>query len=324
MHYVITIDTEEDNWARYSATNNPVTNIEKLIPLQQMFDRYQVRPTYLISYPVATTPRSVEILKSFLDNGTCEIGMHCHPWNTPPFEEEINDINSMLCNLPEELVHKKLTFLHQTICNNFGIVPVSFRSGRWGFSPAVARALFALGYKIDTSVSPFITWQEYHGPDFRDFPYRPYRFDPDDILTPNDQGPLLQVPATVGFLQGNFNRCRKIIKSVETETGKKMRLKGLLYRTGLLNKVWLSPELSDTATMMKLAEQLMSQGVPVLNMSFHSTTLKPGLSPFVKNCTDEVKFVSKIEKLLIYFKKKNISSITLADFEKIYSNISKV
>ena len=319
MKLIITIDTEEDNWARYSATDNPVRNIEKLIPLQKMFDRYQVRPTYLITYPVATNPGSVKILKGFLANGTCEIGMHCHPWNTPPFEEEINDINSMLCNLPEGLVHKKLTTLHQVICDNFGIVPVSFRSGRWGFSSAVARSLVALGYKVDTSVVPFFDWSEYHGPDYRDFQLHPYRFDPDDIATPSDDGPLLQVPATVGFLQGNFKRCRQISKMVESSMGKKLRLKGLLYSTRLLNNAWLSPEHADVDTMVKLVEQVRAQGLPVLNMSFHSTTLKAGLSPFAKNTEEKDLFFEKLSLILKFICNSN-DSVTLKEYAAIFKN----
>ena len=30
MKLIVTIDTEEDNWAHYSATNNPVSNIERI------------------------------------------------------------------------------------------------------------------------------------------------------------------------------------------------------------------------------------------------------------------------------------------------------
>jgi hypothetical protein len=313
MKLVITIDTEEDSWASYSATDNPVTNIEKLIPLQQLFDHYHVRPTYLITYPVATNPRSIEILKSFVDAGKCEIGTHCHPWNTPPFEEEINDTNSMLCNLPEELVHKKLTTLHHTICENFGIIPVSFRSGRWGFSSAVARSLVSLGYKVDTSVSPFVNWSEYQGPDYRDFPLHPYRFHPDDIATPCDDGSLLEVPATVGFLQGNFKRCQQITSAVETSIGRKLRLKGLLHHTGLLCKVWLSPEHADVHAMIRLADQVRAEGCKVLNLTFHSAALKRGLTPFVNDQAGENDFMEKVHKLLEFSRKHSYVSALLKE-----------
>ncbi|MGE4579974.1 MAG: polysaccharide deacetylase family protein [Desulfuromonadales bacterium] len=302
MKLVVTIDTEEDNWANYSRTDNPVENIRCLVDLQALFDRYGVRPTYLVSYPVATNPESVSILRRFQEEGKCEIGAHCHPWNTPPFEEELNDLNTMLCNLPEPLILKKLTTLHEAITENFGVTPVSFRAGRWGFSAAVARSLAKLDYKVDTSVTPYVDWREYHGPDFTDFSPWPYRFNPDDIKRPISDGALLQVPATVGFLQDDFERCKKTNQMLETYFGKKLRLKGLFYRLGLLNKTWFSPEISDIKTMEKLACVMEKQNAPLINMSFHSTTLKHGLSPFVKNDLEEKEFIDKIEKTLINLK----------------------
>ena len=313
MKLVITIDTEEDNWNRYSTTNNPVKNIEYILRLQRLFDQYQVKPTYLISYPVATDERSGEILKEIADQKKCEIGMHCHPWNTPPFEEEISDYNSMLCNLPEALVLKKLTVLHETICEKFNITPVSFRAGRWGFGSAVARAIHKLGYHIDTSVSPFVNWNQYHGPDFRRFRLHPYRFEPDDIAIPEKNGPLLEIPATVGFLQGNYSFCQQCTEYIETNIGKKLRIKGILGRLGLLNKVWLSPELSDAGRMIKLADRMNKMSYPSLTMSFHSTSLMAGLSPFVKNRDDESLFMQTIETFLIHAVNSGWTGVTLKE-----------
>ncbi len=78
MHLVVTIDTEEDNWSNYGS--KPVlTNIRKLVALQRMFDRHGVRPTYLVSYPVATDRESVSILRGFQEEGKCEFGAHVTP-----------------------------------------------------------------------------------------------------------------------------------------------------------------------------------------------------------------------------------------------------
>ena len=63
---VVTIDTEEDSWNPYSAEENTVKNVERIIPLQKLFDEYGVTPTYMVTYPVATNPRSVAILKRIL------------------------------------------------------------------------------------------------------------------------------------------------------------------------------------------------------------------------------------------------------------------
>jgi hypothetical protein len=316
MILIITIDTEEDNWARYSTFDNPIENIKRIIPLQQLFDRYGVRPTYLISYPVATNPVSISILKKILDEGKCEIGMHCHPWNTPPFEEEICDVNSMLCNLPESLVLEKLRVLHGAIRENFGIAPVSFRSGRWGFSSSVARALLQLGYRIDTSVSPFVDWCRYNGPDYSTYPFYPYRFDPSEIATPQADGPLLEIPATVGFLQHDFVRCQKWIKYTEADIGQKLHLKGIFSRLGLLNRVWLSPELEDANTMIQLANRMKKKGAQVINMSFHSTTLMAGLTPFVINSKDESIFFERVDKFLLFVRDSGWYDNTLSQFER--------
>ena len=314
MKLIITIDTEEDNWARYDTTDNPVENIKRVAVLQKLFDQYNIRPTYLVSYPVATNPHSVGILRQILADGKCEIGMHCHPWNTPPFEEEISDINSMLSNLPESLVWKKLKVLHEAIGENFDTVPVSFRAGRWGFRASVARSLCKLGYRVDTSVTPFLNWREYHGPDFSDFHMSPYRFDPNDIAVPNNKGALLEIPVTIGFLQKNIERCRRWTNYAEMNIGKKLHLKGILDRLGLLNKVWLSPELADTKSMIKLAERVESMNVPCLNMSFHSTSLMAGLSPLVASRKEEALFMEKMKGFLTHAVESGWKSILLKEF----------
>jgi hypothetical protein len=312
---IITIDTEEDNWAHYRTTDNPVENIEKIVQLQALFDRFEVKPTYLVTYPVATNPRSVAILKAILDAGKCEIGTHCHPWNTPPFEEEISERNSMLCNLPEDLVYRKLECLHEVISNNFDVLPVSFRAGRWGFGSSVARSLARLGYLVDSSVSPYVDWSVYHGPDFSAFPLRPYRFDLDDILTPRADGALLEIPATVGFLQGDFARCQKWTKACETNISKKFHLKGILSRVGLLENAWLSPEQSNSKTMIRLARHIEKMKLPCLNMSFHSTSLVAGLSPFVRDWEDERIFLQNIKELLIHASKSDWTAVLIKEMD---------
>jgi len=119
-------------------------------------------------------------------------------------------------------------------------------------------------------------------------------------LTPRADGSLLEIPATVGFLQGDFARCQKWTKACETNISKKFHLKGILSRVGLLENAWLSPEQSNSKTMIRLARHIEKMKLPCLNMSFHSTTLLVGLSPFVRDREDEKLFLRNIEELLIY------------------------
>lgn len=296
----ITIDTEEDNWDNYSVLNNSVDNIERLPVLQKLFDKYNAIPTYLVNYPVATTPSSIEILSTFLKRGVCEIGAHCHPWNTPPFNEELSEKNSMMCHLPYDLLIEKMGNLHEAIKSNLHTTPVSFRAGRWGFNKDVAKCLLEFGYKIDTSISPFVDWSIYHGPNFRKASTYPYYFEADDIFKKSSEGSLLEIPPTIGYFQSNFKLCDRLTYIFNKPPLSKLRLLGLLSRLGLVNFYWLSPELSSGGDMIGLAKRFVKKGHKFLNMSFHSTSLYPGKSPFVKNEAELKDFLNRIEVFLKY------------------------
>lgn len=295
----ITIDTEEDNWGEYR-TDGSVDNIACLPILQDLFNKYGAIPTYLINYPVATNPTSIKVLSSFLEKGQCEIGTHCHPWNTPPYTESLNAQNSMMCNLLYELLSEKMNILHEAIKSNFGIAPVSFRAGRWGFNEDVARCLVDLNYKVDTSMSPFVDWAPYHGPNFRNSSTHPFNFSPENIREPMQNGKLLEIPPTIGFYQSNFKLCDSIQYGLKKPFISKLRLLGILDRLRLLNFHWLSPELSSGDEMVRLMKRFVKSGHKFLNMSFHSTSILPGKSPFVRNEEDLIKFLDKIETVLKY------------------------
>lgn len=217
MKLVITIDTEEDNWGAYSASGYSTDNIYRIPELQRIFDEFKVIPTYLITYPVATDKESINILRRIHDEGKCEIGMHCHPWSTPPFEEERNERNSMLCNLPSELQFKKMSTLHEAITKSFGFEPKSFRAGRWGYGETVGAVLSDLNYEVETSITPFTDWAEYYGPDFSSMFPEPYKFTVNGAASRLTTRELLEVPATIGYLQKNFELCNAVDMLLQTK-----------------------------------------------------------------------------------------------------------
>jgi hypothetical protein len=314
---VITIDTEEDNWGSYSPTDYTLGNIERIPELQRLFDDFYVTPTYLITYPVATDEKAVTILSSIYEKGRCEIGAHCHPWNTPPFEEERNRQNSMLCNLSIDLQYRKMAILHNVIRRHLGIEAACFRTGRWGFSRDIAGNLERLGYKIDTSITPYIDWTSKHGPDFTNISPRPFRFSGDDSFQESVDGNLVEVPATIGFLQSNFTWSNYVFQTVRQSPFNRLRLTGLLYRLTLVNKVWLSPEVSSLKKMIRLTQRMIENGYPLINMVFHSSSLKAGLTPFVKTKDDEKRFFQNIKEYLAFTRHTGIESIKLSDTLKL-------
>jgi peptidoglycan/xylan/chitin deacetylase (PgdA/CDA1 family) len=318
MKLIVTIDTEEDDWGSYQRTGSTLQNIEKIPHLQELFDEYNVKPTYLITYPVAMDRRAVSILKRILDNGKCEIGAHCHPWNTPPFDEENNEVNSMLCNISAGLQYKKLLTLHEAIIQRFGIEPKSFRAGRWGYNETVAENLYRLDYKVDTSISPFCDWSESYGPDFTLTYPDPYRIQFHNHLESYPKRNMIEIPASVGFLQKNFPLCNRILNKLRSKNLRHFHIIGMLYRLKLLNLVWLSPEISNGQEMISLCKTFMKIGYEYLNMSFHSTSLLIGKSPFAKDESRLSSFYEDIKSVLTFATSKNMCFTSLLEAGEIF------
>jgi len=298
LKLIVTIDTEEDDWSEYSRTPRSLSNIDRIPDLQRLFDDLRVKPTYLVSYPIAVNERAGSILREILWKGRCEIGAHCHPWNTPPFEEEISRHNSMLCNLPAETQFRKLYVLHGAIRETFGVESVGFRAGRWGFSEEVARNISRLGYKVDSSVTPYTDWSACGGPDFSDRSPECKILTGGGSATDGDGTGLVEVPATIGFLQENFRICGKIYHAARKDPMRSLKVPGLLHRLRIVNKVWLSPEMNEAEEMIRLTQRIRRNGYPLVNMTFHSTTLSAGKTPFVKTEEEERHFLRKIRTYL--------------------------
>jgi len=313
MYFLVTIDTEEDQWSDYTRDGQTLKNIESIPKLQSLFEKYGARPTYFISYPVATDPKSIDIFKDIAELKNGEIGAHCHPWNTPPFLEEMNTKNSMLCNLDSDLQYQKLKALTDTIKENIGVIPVSFRAGRWGYNSDVAINLFKLGYQTDSSLTPFMNWEIFSGPDLSTSPQTPFFFNPEQPFEPKKNGSMLQVPVSIGFNRNCFQLSHRFYSMVEKNKYSKKIFIGGFSRLGIFKKKWLSPENSTSEEMISLICILKKKGYKYLNLMFHSNSLLPGKTPFVKNSEDLDAFIGRIETVLAYAARHDFQFATLSE-----------
>lgn len=308
MYLIVTIDTEEDNWGEYNLLKYSLKNIEEIPKLQDLFDEFNVKPTYLITYPVATNENSIKILKKILDEGKCEIGTHCHPWNTPPLIEVNNKKNTFLCNLPYEVQYEKIKNLKEEINKNFGIKPISFRAGRWGFNEETALVISKLGFKIDSSITPYTAWTENHSPNFKKYNSATFKikFAKKENKGHNDE--ILEVPVTIEIIMNIFGyKSLSKWKFIDSNNLK------FLSRIRILKKIWLSPELTTLKEMVNLSKLLMKNDLKILNMTFHSSSLVPGLNKFIKNEDNLKDFYNKIRNYLKFCKEYGIKSITLSE-----------
>ena len=175
MHLLVGIDTEGDNqWDAAARLNQRFENIYALPRLHQAFAKHGVRPTYVITYPVATDARSADVLRTLLDQGDCEVGAHHHAWETPPCSDDDVRRHPYASTLPRPQFDAQLASLTDAITCATGRAPVSYRSGRYGFAIDHVPALERLGYQVESSIVPLFYEAHKGGPDFVEAPLRPY------------------------------------------------------------------------------------------------------------------------------------------------------
>jgi hypothetical protein len=221
-----------------------------------------------------------------------------------------------LCNIPAELVYDKLSYLDETIYKNFRVKAVTFRAGRWGFGPAVALALCRLGYRFDTSVTPYVNWKGYKGPDFSGFGPDSFKFAFQGIEHKTESGTLTEIPVTIGFLHPRIVHLLRWMKTLKKSLARRPNTARILERLGLMDVVWLSPELSGSRDMIRLAKRTEKNNSSFLNLTFHSVSLQKGMSPFVKTKEDEARFIQKIECFLRFACEAGWQRMTLRELEK--------
>lgn len=308
MKLAVTIDTEEDSWRPFSTTTT-TRNAREIARVHDLFVTEGIRPSYLVTWPMALDDGLVEVLGPEQHAGRCEVGMHCHPWTTPPYGEDPRPYNSMLCNLPRERVAAKLHALHRLITQRFDVAPRTFRAGRWGYGPAVAEVLLELGYRVDTSVTAFTNWSAEFGPNYSGVGPEPYRFTPPRIYEPAASGAMLELPATAGYLQRGYRWYARIEHLIRRRPLRWLHLLGILDRLSLLNRVTLSPECASARQMIALLDTMQALGFDYANLFFHSPTLLPGLTPFVKTYRERDDFLRTLRTVLRHARSTGITPI---------------
>ncbi len=296
--FLVTIDTEEEReWDSdyLDHTHYTVKNISFLQPLQDVFDKYGVKATYLIDYPVATDKIASAILKDFQDNHQAEIGMHLHPWVNPPYEEKRTVAHSFPSNLPPELQFEKMKLLTKVISDAVGQRPVTYRAGRYGFNESSVNVLQELGYLVDTSIVPFREAKQPHEPSFGWLANtEPYFLNPEAITEPGNSK-LLEVPLTVGFSK----KVPQILAKKYTGLPN-IGLRRILKKVLGIDLYWLRPSYSDLRQMIQLSEAQISGGASYLNMMFHSNELMPGGSKYNTTQNDVDGYLKRLDDYFSY------------------------
>jgi glycosyltransferase involved in cell wall biosynthesis len=291
--YVV-VDTEaEFDWDRPFAHDlTQVTAMSRVERAQAIFDRHGLRPVYVVDYPVAAQPQGYQPLRAILERGGCEIGAHLHPWTTPPFEEMPSEANSYPGNLPAALEVRKLAALVRMIRQNLGVTPRFYKAGRYGVGSATMRAIAGQGLMVDFSLLPGADLRRRGGPDFRAMTAAPYRV---------AEAGVLSVPMTrahIGLLAGC---ARWLAPALRTRVPRMLKLPQILSHLRLLDAVTLTPEGITAPEQIQLLRSLLARGHRVFVLHYHSPSLIPGNTPYVRTEAEAQLVLDRLDQVLRFF-----------------------
>jgi hypothetical protein len=316
MHLLVGIDTEGDNqWDAAARADQHFSNIYALPRLHALFARHGVRPTYVITYPVAKDPRSADVLAGLLAGGDCEIGAHHHAWETPPCTDDDRRRHPYASSLPRAQFEMQLASLTTAIAQATGVRPVSYRSGRFGFSATHVAALERLGYLVESSVAPLFYESHKGGPEFVDAPLTPYFLSYDNATRPGTSG-VLEVPVSCGL----DRPLPRILQCAYARVPRPYFTKRALRALRIVKLRWLRPSYSSLPDMMSLARTLSRANEPVLNLLFHSSEAIVGGSPYNTTEAELEAFFDRLERFF-EFAKRELGAVpaTWAEFRAVYA-----
>lgn len=280
---LITIDVESDDlWA--GREHITFDNLRQMPRLQAFFERHGVKPTYLLSYPVATSAQGRAVFAPLARSSAAELGTHMHVWTTPPLRP-VTDRDHSYCPLATEieepLLREKLLAVTEAVAQLSGEAPRSHRAGRYALDGRSLRILEELGYRADTSVTSLQEWIEpshsggRRGPDFRAAPLEPYYPSPENVCAAG-ASTVLEIPVS-------FFLSRPLPRGLALRLARLPRNHPLLRAlrwSGIARHAWLRPGRQASArTLVGVAAALLSAGIPVLNVMFHSSEMAVGTSP---------------------------------------------
>jgi hypothetical protein len=290
--FAIFADAEEEfDWTREFRREAVTTDaIDALPEANRFFTARGCIPTYLVDWPVIANPTSAAIMAQMVQTGACDIGTQLHPWVNPPFDEDVSAHNSYTGNLPRALQAAKLAELTARIEMETGVRPLTYRAGRYGVGADTAELLVDQGYRLDVSVRTHFDYTGQGGPDFSAHPVAPWRAG----------SGLYEVPMTAAYT-GLLRKRGRLPRFTAAH--------GVLARTGIIDRVPLTPEgvrLRDATIAIR---QLLDDGHQLFSLSFHTPSVVPGHTPYVRDAADLKQFWAWWEGVFDLFDRAGVKPV---------------
>ena len=300
QRFTVTVDTEEEfDWqAPLTRQGHATTAIAALPDADRRLREGGAELAYMVDWPVAASEAASATLRRLADDHGATIGAQLHPWVNPPFDEALTAANSFPGNLPPALEAAKLDRLTDMIADRIGRRPIAYRAGRYGIGAATLELLAARGYRLDSSMRARYDYSDAAGPDFGAIGNQAFRTGPG--------GAIVELPLTTVYT----GAARSGGAWLDRRLARVPHGRGVFARTGLLARVALTPEDMPVADALEAVRIALGEGVAILNFSFHSPSLAPGHTPYVRDAADLAAFFGWWDKVLGLLAERGARAIT--------------
>ena len=309
--FVVTVDTESDDaWTKPEIIK--LENLKEIPRFQNLCEKYDILPTYLLSYECAAREEAVSTFKPILTRKKCEIGHHLHSWSSPPFQRknssgdvDLEWIHAYQFELPDSLFEEKADTLKEKIKESYGIYPTSHRAGRFGIDQRGIDWLIKNKFETDTTIVPLKDYSIYKGkksggPDFNNKPLTPY------LWKGSQNESLIEIPVSVyypiNFFKKEFFRKKPLGQKIGNRFGNGRLLS-------------LNPSFG-TVFNRKIIKSEIRNKKPVINLFLHSSELALNCSPFTKSSDNYKNVWAIIEQTFSFIKMNEIKSLGLSQAAK--------
>ncbi len=92
-----------------------------------------------------------------------------------------------------------------------------------------------------------------------------------------------------------------LLPAIQSRTGTACHLPGLFARSGLLDRLTLTPEGMALDELKHLTRTLIGRGERIFSFVFHSPSVASGNTPYVQNEHELQAFLTRIERYLQFF-----------------------
>ena len=296
---IITIDTEGDNlWSKRKEDAVETENSLFIPRFQELCEKYGFKPVYLTNYEMISDDRYVNYIKPKALAGLCEVGIHIHAWNNPPYYPLEGPYSGLpyLIEYPFDVMKEKFAVTYNLIKEKIGMPPLSHRSGRWAMNDDYFKLLEEFDVKVDCSYTPGIFWNTDPGvtvPCGSDYTTSPQS----SFMVGN----VLEVPTT--------NRRTRMSVEGTLKHRVEVFLRGKM--------VWLRPASVSLKEMINLINRVNKEpNTDYLELMLHSSELMPGGSPYFKDMASIEELYHTLECLFSQVKELKYQGCRLCDYKR--------